>query len=105
MKFGILHWLFLAAVTPLRICGVANKISLRTSNSKIPGVFCSCYVCFWLTAVAAQSGLCQTWSEAPQTGFLMVKMLNTIVLFLHSENGIWDNFVVLNYFHLNLIFS
>ena len=49
-----------------------QRFCFRYMDSTIPRLFKSEISSFYPSSVAAQAGLCQTWSETPKTGFLAV---------------------------------
>ena len=48
---------------------------VRCLDSIIPLVSISEISSLYLASVAAQTGLCLTWSQTPKTGFLMMKLI------------------------------
>ena len=48
---------------------------VRCLDSIIPLVSISEITSLYLASVAAQTGLCLTWSQTPKTGFLMMKLI------------------------------
>ena len=52
-----------------------QRLCFRYSDSTIPLLLKSEISSFYLSSVAAQAGLCQTWSETPKTGFLTSRLI------------------------------
>ena len=52
-----------------------QRLCFRFTDSTIPLLFKSEISSLWQSSVAAQPGLCGTWSETPKTGFLRTRLL------------------------------
>ena len=52
-----------------------QRLCFRYMDSTVPLLPKSEISCLWLSSVAVQPGLCQTWSETPKTGFLITRLI------------------------------
>ena len=57
-----------------------QRLCFRHLDSTIPLLSKSKISSLWLSSVAAQPGLCQTWSETPKTGFLTSRLIILVCL-------------------------
>ena len=51
-----------------------QRLCFRNTDSTIPLLPISKILSLQSSSVAVQPGLCQTWSEAPKTGFLITRL-------------------------------
>ena len=52
-----------------------QRLCFRYTDSTIPLLFKSEISSLWPPSVAAQAGMCGTWSETPKTGFLRTRLI------------------------------
>ena len=60
-----------------QLCGnrtTDQRVCFRYTDSTIPLLPKSEISIFYLSCVAVQPGLCETWSETPKTGFLTTRL-------------------------------
>ena len=55
-------------------CEADQRLCFRYTDSTISLLLKSEISSFYLSSVAAQAGLCQTWSETPKTGFVASRL-------------------------------
>ena len=56
-------------------CEADQRLCFRYTDSTISLLLKSEISSFYLSSVAAQAGLCQTWPETPKTGFLASRLI------------------------------
>ena len=60
---------------PAHRCSLISSFVVHCLYSKIPLVSISEISSLYLASVAAQTGLCLTWSQTPNTGFLVTRLI------------------------------
>ena len=60
---------------PAHLCSLISTFVVRCLDSIIPLVSISELLSLYLGSVAAQAGLCPTWSQTPETGFLVTRLI------------------------------
>ena len=63
-----------------------QRLCFRYTDSTISLLLKSEISSFYLSSVAAQAGLCQTWPETPKTGFVASRLIQSLQL-LHSSSA------------------
>ena len=61
---------------PAHLHILISDFVVRCQDSIIPLVSISKISSLYLTSVAAQTGLCLTWSQTPKTGFLVTRLIS-----------------------------
>ena len=56
-------------------CEAGQRLCFRYTDSTIVLLLTSEITSFYPSSVAAQAGLCQTWSETPKSGFLASRLI------------------------------
>ena len=90
---GVIHYMSLfmpyannkAAYQPAHSHSLISAFVVRYLDSMIPQVYISEISSLHLASVAAQAGLCLTWSQTPKTG-LLVTGLNLFVTFYAGQH-------------------
>ena len=52
-----------------------QRLCFRYTDSTFPPLLIPKFSRFWVSSVTVQAGLCQTWSEIPNTGFLVSQLI------------------------------
>ena len=67
-------------------CSLISAIVVSCLDSILPLVSISELSSLYLASLAAQTGLCLTWSQTPKTGFLVTRLIrNKINISAHSR--------------------
>ena len=66
-----------------RYCTADQRVCFRYTDSTIPRLLKSEISTFYPSSETVQAGLCQTWSETPKTGFLMLW-----IIYIYCKNSI-----------------
>ena len=65
-----------------------QRLCFRYMDNTIPLLPKSEISSLWLSPVAVQPGLCQTWSETPKTGFLTTRLICDCVHDVETMHGL-----------------
>ena len=70
---------------PVHLCSLISTFVVHCLHSIIPLVSITKISSFYLASVAAQAGLCLTWSQTPKTGFLVTRLILHLnyIAFIH----------------------
>ena len=74
---------------PAHLCSLISAFVIRCLYSMIPLVSISEISSLYLVSVAAQAGLCLTWSQTPKTGFLVTRLKCKIQHHIMDRNRVW----------------